>query len=150
MQGVLDAYVTICRNEGVLSGLYRGILPNIARNVIINLGETVVYDAAKDTLISNDIMENGMSCHFTSAVIAGVTATLVASPVDVVKTRFMNSPSGAYHGALHCAQQTARQEGLLAFYKGFSASCVRIVSWNIVLWLTYEQLKTLVRRQYGQ
>ena len=105
----MDAYVTICRNEGVVSGLYRGMLPNIARNSIINLGETVVYDAAKDTLVSNDIMENGVGCHFTSAVIAGVTATLVASPVDVVKTRFMNSPSGAHRGALHCAKKTTRQ-----------------------------------------
>ena len=95
-------------------------------------------------------MEKSVGFHFTSAVIAGVMATLVASPVDVVNTRFMNSPSGAYRGALHCAQQTAKQEGFLAFYKGFSASCVRLVSWNIVLWLTYEQLKTLVRRQYGQ
>ena len=39
-----------------------------------------------------------------------------------------------------------RQEGLLAFYKGFNASCLRLVSWNIVLWLSYEQLKIAYRR----
>ena len=30
---------------------------------------------------------DGVPCHLVSAAIAGVTATVVASPVDVVKTR---------------------------------------------------------------
>merc|ERR1719357_2016385 len=140
-KGVIDAYVTIKREEGIRNGLYRGTFPNIARNCIINVGETVVYDAAKDGFISNGILKDGIICHFSSAVVAGITATLVASPVDVVKTRFMNSPRGKYRGALHVARETARNEGLMAFYKGFNASCIRLVSWNIVLWLSYEQLK---------
>jgi solute carrier family 25 uncoupling protein 8/9 len=62
-------------------------MPNIARNCIINVAETVVYDAVKDGFISGGYMKDGFSCHFASAVVAEVTATLVASPVDVVKTR---------------------------------------------------------------
>jgi len=149
-KGVVDAYYTIGRNEGFVNGLYRGTMPNIARNCIVNVGETVVYDAAKDGLISSGYMTEGIACHFASAVVAGVTATLVASPVDVVKTRFMNSQSGCYRGALHCAQVTARAEGLLAFYKGFTASCMRLVSWNIVLWLSYEQIKLVVKNHYKE
>lgn len=149
-KGVMDAYLTIGREEGLRNGLYRGTLPNIARNCIVNVGETVVYDAAKDGLISTGYMREGIACHFASAVVAGVTATLVASPVDVVKTRFMNSPQGRYRGALHCAQLTAQTEGLLAFYKGFTASCLRLVSWNIVLWLSYEQIKLAVKNHYRE
>lgn len=145
-KGVIDAYTSIARNEGLKSGLYRGTMPNIARNCIINVGETVVYDAAKDYIISSHIMNDGIKCHLTSAVIAGVTATVFASPVDVVKTRFMNSPTGKYRGALDCALNTARKEGLLAFYKGFNASCLRLVSWNIALWLSYEQIKIAVKK----
>jgi len=149
-KGVVDAYLTIHRAEGVRNGLYRGTCPNIARNCIINVGETVVYDAAKDSIISGGYLRDGIACHFTSAVIAGVTATCVASPVDVVKTRFMNSPRGKYRGALHVAQETARSEGLMAFYKGFNASCIRLVSWNIVLWLSYEQLKLVAKDFYAR
>ena len=36
-----------------------------------------------------------------------------------------------------------------AFYKGFNASCLRLVSWNICLWLTYEQLKLVTSRYYA-
>ena len=32
-------------------------------------------------------MVEGVGCHLASAVVAGVTATILASPVDVVKTR---------------------------------------------------------------
>lgn len=145
-KGVIDAYMSIGRQEGFKSGLYRGTCPNIARNCIINVGETVVYDACKDYLISANLMADGIQCHLASAVVAGITATLVASPVDVVKTRFMNSQRGVYRGALHCAVSTAKREGFLAFYKGFNASCLRLVSWNIALWLSYEQLKIAYRK----
>ena len=50
---------------------------------------------------------------------------------------------------LHCALDTARTEGPVAFYKGFTASCMRIVSWNIVLWISYEQLKKGVNTFYS-
>ena len=39
------------------------------------------------------------------------------SPVDVVKTRFMNAPRGRYRGVLDCARQTATKEGAGAFYR---------------------------------
>ena len=62
-------------------------MPNVARNCIINVGEIVVYDIVKDTILSSGYLEDGISCHFLAAATAGFTATLVASPVDVVKTR---------------------------------------------------------------
>ena len=65
-----------------------GTMPNIARNCIINIGETVVYDAVKDGLISSGLMKDGIWCHLAAAGTAGVTATVVASPVDVIKTRW--------------------------------------------------------------
>ena len=64
-----------------------GTLPNIVRNCIVNIGEIVVYDVCKEALINNKIMNDGIPCHFSAAVAAGFCATLVASPVDVVKTR---------------------------------------------------------------
>lgn len=57
-------------------------------------------------------------CHFVSAFGAGFCATLVASPVDVVKTRYMNSPPGQYHSPFDCMLKMVTQEGPTAFYKG--------------------------------
>ena len=46
-RGVVHAYISIWRGEGLVAGLYRGTAANIARNAIVNVGETVVYDAVK-------------------------------------------------------------------------------------------------------
>lgn len=62
-----------------------------------------------------------MPCHFTAAFAAGFCTTLVASPVDVVKTRYMNSVPGQYRGALHCALSMLLNEGPTSFYKGYQA-----------------------------
>ena len=52
------------------------------------MGETVVYDAVKDFILSSGRIKEGVPLHLASAIVAGVSATLVASPVDVIKTRW--------------------------------------------------------------
>ena len=47
----------------------------------------MVYDAAKDAILASGRLKDGVPCHLAAALLAGVTATAVASPVDVVKTR---------------------------------------------------------------
>lgn len=139
----LEAYRTIHREEGV-RGLWKGAVPNIGRNAIINVAEIVCYDVVKDCLLTYTHIPNDVRLHFSAAVIAGFAATVVASPVDVVKTRYMNSPKGQYRGALDCAIKMGSKEGVSAFYKGFMPSFARLVSWNVVMWITYEQLKLVV------
>jgi len=46
-----------------------------------------------------------------------------------------------YSGSLDCAVQTIRNEGILALYKGFIPTWVRMGPWNIIFFITYEQLK---------
>jgi solute carrier family 25 uncoupling protein 8/9 len=116
-------------------------MPNISRNSIVNVAEIVCYDIIKDVILTKGYLRDGIPCHLTAATVAGLCTTLAASPVDVVKTRYMNSSAGEYKGAIDCAVKTFVQEGPLAFYKGFVPSFTRLVSWNIVLWLTYEQIK---------
>ena len=56
-RGVLDAYLSIAKREGVVNGLYRGLGPNIGRNAIVNTCETVVYDVSKVEKISLDLSQ---------------------------------------------------------------------------------------------
>ncbi|XP_041893863.1 mitochondrial uncoupling protein 3 isoform X2 [Corvus kubaryi] len=165
--GTMDAYRTIAREEG-FRGLWRGTLPNIARNAIINCGELVTYDLLKDALLRAQLMtgEDGMGghgqvpslcpqhpspgssppldnapCHFVAAFGAGFCATVVASPVDVVKTRYMNASPGQYRNALSCLLALLMQDGPAGLYKGFVPSFLRLGSWNVVMFVSYEQLQ---------
>nr|XP_045002160.1 mitochondrial uncoupling protein 3 isoform X2 [Jaculus jaculus] len=87
------------------------------------------------------LWKDNFPCHFVSAFGAGFCATVVASPVDVVKTRYMNAPPGRYHSPLHCMLKMVAQEGPTAFYKGFTPSFLRLGAWNVMMFVTYEQLK---------
>ncbi|XP_067211799.1 dicarboxylate carrier UCP2 isoform X3 [Linepithema humile] len=144
----LQAYKNIANVEGA-KGLWKGTLPNISRNVIVNVAEIVCYDIIKDLILASGYLRDGIPCHFTAATVAGLCTTLAASPVDVVKTRYMNSAAGEYKGAIDCAIKTFVQEGPSAFYKGFVPSFSRLVSWNIVLWITYEQMKLQMKKLHG-
>ncbi|KAM4628070.1 dicarboxylate carrier UCP2-like [Polymixia lowei] len=141
----IDAYRTIARDEGV-KGLWKGCLPNITRNAIVNCSELVTYDIIKELILKHNLMTDNMPCHFTAAFGAGFCTTVVASPVDVVKTRFMNSVPGQYSSASNCAVNMLIKEGPTAFYKGFMPSFLRLGSWNIVMFVTYEQIKRGVMR----
>ncbi|NWW14067.1 UCP3 protein, partial [Oreocharis arfaki] len=163
----MDAYRTIAREEGI-RGLWRGTLPNIARNAIINCGELVTYDLLKDALLRAQLMtgEDGVGghgpvpplcpqhptpgssppsdnlpCHFVAAFGAGFCATVVASPVDVVKTRYMNASPGQYRNVLSCLLALLMQDGPAGLYKGFVPSFLRLGSWNVVMFVSYEQLQ---------
>ncbi|XP_068411004.1 putative mitochondrial transporter UCP3 isoform X3 [Eschrichtius robustus] len=87
------------------------------------------------------LWKDNFPCHFISAFGAGFCATVVASPVDVVKTRYMNSPPGHYRSPFDCMLKMVTQEGPTAFYKGFTPSFLRLGAWNVVMFVTYEQLK---------
>lgn len=140
-----DAYRTIARDEGV-RGLWKGALPNITRNAIVNCSELVTYDIIKELILKNKLMTDNMPCHFVAGFAAGFCTTIVASPVDVVKTRFMNSTPGKYSGAMNCALTMLMKEGPTAFYKGFVPSFLRLGSWNIVMFVSFEQIKRGVMR----
>ncbi|NXC03184.1 UCP3 protein, partial [Orthonyx spaldingii] len=138
--GTVDAYRTIAKEEGIC-GLWRGMLPNIARNVIINCGELITYDLLKDALLRAQLMTDNLPCHFVAAFGAGFCATVVASPVDVVKTRYMNASPGQYRNALSCLLALLMQDGPAGLYKGFVPSFLRLGSWNVVMFVSYEQLQ---------
>ncbi|KAM8905125.1 dicarboxylate carrier UCP2-like isoform 2-T2 [Spinachia spinachia] len=135
-----DAYKTIARDEGV-RGLWKGCLTNITRNAIVNCCELVTYDIIKELILKYNLMTDNVPCHFTAGFAAGFCTTVVVSPVDVVKTRIMNSTPGKYSGALNCAITMLTKEGTTAFYKGFLPAFLRLGSWNIVMFMSYEQLK---------
>ncbi|XP_047423164.1 mitochondrial brown fat uncoupling protein 1 isoform X4 [Sciurus carolinensis] len=115
--------------------------PNLLRNIIINCTELVTYDLMKGALVRNKLLADDVPCHLLSALIAGFCTTLLSSPVDVVKTRFINSPPGQYTSVPSCAMTMLHKEGPTAFFKGFVPSFLRLGSWNIIMFVCFEQLK---------
>ncbi|KAM6165762.1 LOW QUALITY PROTEIN: dicarboxylate carrier SLC25A8-like [Erethizon dorsatum] len=119
--------------------------PNVVCNAIVNCAELVTYDLIKVALLKANLMTDDLSCHFTSAFGAGFGTTVITSPCQcgqdlLILSRYMNSALGQYSSAGHCALTMLWKEGR-AFYKGFMPSFLRLGSWNMVMFVTNEQLK---------
>jgi solute carrier family 25 uncoupling protein 8/9 len=137
--GAFDCYKKTIAADGV-RGLWVGIVPNIMRNSVINAAELATYDQYKQMFLQYTRLPDNMGLHFICAFMAGFSACCVGSPFDVVKTRMMNKAVN-YTGFLDCVFKTLKNEGPLAFYNGFSANFMRIGTWNIVMFVTLEQVK---------
>lgn len=138
--GTLSAYATIAKTEG-MKGLWRGYQTNIFRLSVVNCTEIVVYDIIKSYMLYKNLMQDNVPLHLTSAVGAGFVSCMITSPIDVVKTRFINSAPGTYRSPIHCAVDVVRNNGPTAFYKGCVPSFLRFGSWAVVFFLSYEQIK---------
>ncbi|KAL4503410.1 hypothetical protein ABPG72_001016 [Tetrahymena utriculariae] len=148
--GVWDAYTKIVRTDGV-TGLWRGLVPNIVRNSVINATELATYDQVKEMVLRSKLMKDNIFCHLFCSSVAGFVAAVVGSPVDVLKTRIMNSSSGSgkqFNGVLDCIVKTYQEDGIRAFYKGFNANAQRIVTWNICMFVTLQQIRAFIARTY--
>jgi len=138
----LNAYMTIGRREGV-QGLWKGVSTNVARLSVVNCTEIVVYDVIKSYILYKRLMSDNVPCHMVSAIAAGFVTTIIASPIDVVKTRFMNSGPGEYKHPIQCAVKMLKENGPTGFYKGFIPSFTRLGLWSIAMFISYEQLKII-------
>lgn len=138
----MGAYSTIARQEGV-AALWTGLAPNVARNALINATELATYDQFKQSMIAAGMPDNVVT-HISAGLGAGFAAVCVGSPVDVVKSRMMGAKPGEYSNIIDCFIKTAKNDGILAFYKGFMPNFGRLGSWNVVMFLTLEQVKKLV------
>ncbi|CAN1187789.1 Mitochondrial uncoupling protein 3 [Linum perenne] len=141
-----DAFSKIIASEGY-RGLWRGVVPNIQRAFLVNMGELACYDHAKRFVIRNRIAEDNIYSHTLASTMSGLCATALSCPADVVKTRMMNrstrgdAAAAAYRSSYHCLTKTIRNEGLTALWKGFFPTWARLGPWQFVFWVSYEKLR---------
>ncbi|XP_063060757.1 mitochondrial dicarboxylate carrier [Engraulis encrasicolus] len=134
----IDGLYRVFREEGV-ARLFSGATMASSRGALVTVGQLACYDQAKQLVLTTGILGDNVLTHFLSSFIAGGCATFLCQPLDVMKTRLMNS-KGEYSGVLHCFRETARL-GPLAFYKGLVPAGIRLIPHTVLTFLFLEQLK---------
>ncbi|ODV82626.1 hypothetical protein CANARDRAFT_30670 [[Candida] arabinofermentans NRRL YB-2248] len=136
----LDGCYRVIKDEGI-SALFRGIGPNLVRGVLMTASQVVSYDVAKAFLVDNlGFDPKTKTTHFTSSLFAGLVATTVCSPADVVKTRIMNS-SNSNQGAVSILMNAVKNEGVGFMFRGWTPSFIRLGPHTILTFIALEQLR---------
>eukprot|EP00761_Pharyngomonas_kirbyi_P012188 gb/GECH01012215.1/.p1 GENE.gb/GECH01012215.1/~~gb/GECH01012215.1/.p1 ORF type:complete len:317 (+),score=78.65 gb/GECH01012215.1/:1-951(+) len=134
---VFNGWMRVIREEGVLQ-LWRGCSPTVIRAMFVTAGQLSSYDQIKQSLLATQFFDDTVYTQFVASISAGFIATVVTNPIDVIKTRLMNSSS--YSGVIDCFSRVASKEGLSAFYKGFMPSFVRLGPQTVITMLAYERI----------
>uniref|UniRef100_A0A2K5JI37 Solute carrier family 25 member 14 n=1 Tax=Colobus angolensis palliatus TaxID=336983 RepID=A0A2K5JI37_COLAP len=144
---MIGSFIDIYQQEGT-RGLWRGVVPTAQRAAIVVGVELPVYDITKKHLILSGMMGDTILTHFVSSFTCGLAGALASNPVDVVRTRMMNQRAivghvDLYKGTVDGILKMWKHEGFFALYKGFWPNWLRLGPWNIIFFITYEQLKRL-------
>lgn len=147
-RSIVHGLQTIAREEGV-KGLYKGLLPNIIRDIPFSALAFSFYSQYQKALSDSPDQPN-IVVKFLSGVMAGFSATVITHPFDVVKTRLQyahlnKDPSLQYSGTLQGISSIWRSEGLVGFTRGLSIRLIeKSISYGLV-WSLYESYKRILQ-----
>lgn len=150
--GIANAFVTIFRQEG-LTGLYRGVTPNI-----IGAGSSWgLYFLFYNTIKMWGQGGNAQTPlrpaqHLLAASQAGAMTLVLTNPIWVVKTRlclqYGSGEKQQYAGMLDTLVKIYKTEGFRGYYKGFLPGLFG-VSHGAIQFMTYEEMKNRYNNYKG-
>ncbi|ORY05749.1 mitochondrial carrier [Basidiobolus meristosporus CBS 931.73] len=135
-----DGLYKIGRDEGIL-GLFRGVGPNTVRAIFMNSSQLASYDQFKQLLLFKLHLQDNVYTHFAASLLAGLVATTACAPVDVIKTRVMNSAKK--ENAITVLTSILRNEGPKALFKGWLPAYMRLGPHTIITFVTLEKIRQL-------
>ncbi|KAJ2884464.1 Mitochondrial dicarboxylate transporter [Coemansia asiatica] len=158
-RNALHGLTVMLRNEGPGS-LAIGLAPSLIRATLATASQFVSYDFFKDQLMDAGYPDS-MAVHFSASFIAGLVATTVCSPADVLKSRTMAALQMQSRNRIngdgrmkapsiwHTCSSIYRNEGISAFFKGWVPSYIRLCPQLVITFVIYEKLRKTYFSRYS-
>ncbi|KAG5898265.1 hypothetical protein JTB14_008609 [Gonioctena quinquepunctata] len=146
-KGIVGAFRTIYSKEGV-AGLWRGANASMMRAVAGSSAQLTTFALIKDKLKEYEIFNrHPVLLSFLASIVGGVNQCIMMNPFDLVSIRLYNQGVGKngkgllYNGIIDAFIKINKSEGFLGFYKGVTASYLRLaphsaltlVFWDILI-----------------
>ncbi|XP_067005836.1 mitochondrial glycine transporter A [Anabrus simplex] len=137
--GVTEALRVIYRTEGV-RGLCCGLLPTLVRDAPFS-GLYLMFYTESKKMIPQDWWNSSLSApiHFSCGLTAGLLASVVTQPADVLKTKMQLYPNkfgGIYSVIIYVHQKY----GIRGYFKGLVPRMLRRTLMAAMAWTVYEQI----------
>ncbi|XP_068920166.1 mitochondrial dicarboxylate carrier-like isoform X2 [Petaurus breviceps papuanus] len=115
---VLNGMTRIIQEEGFLT-LFSGAPLASGRGALMTVAQASGYDQLKQLVLTLTSFSDSLSTHIIASFIAGLCATLLCQPLDVLKTRMMNTQD----------------------YDGTFPAAIRLIPHTILTFVFLEQLR---------
>ncbi|KAJ3214273.1 hypothetical protein HK099_006947 [Clydaea vesicula] len=143
----LHCFYKIWKEEGGSRALYKGVSATALRAGCVSGGQLASYDHTKSTMKKYGIFKEGVGLHVFASVVAGLVATTLAAPADLIKTRLLGQrcdSSIKYNGIFDCAVKTVTLEGPFGLFRGWLPSYFRIAPHFIITLPLFEFFRKLM------
>ncbi|XP_056641905.1 solute carrier family 25 member 35-like [Diorhabda sublineata] len=144
------AFKTIYNKEGIF-GLWRGANAVVLRAVIGSSSQLTSFAIVKDLLKERNIVfaKNPVLTSFVASIAGGLAQCILMNPLDLVSVRLYNQGIDKhgkgllYNGIIDAFIKIGRKEGILGFYKGVTASYMRLAPHSALCLVFWDILKDL-------
>ncbi|KAJ1948308.1 hypothetical protein EC988_005230 [Linderina pennispora] len=145
-RGAVDCVQTIVRTEGV-AGIYRGVVPVMARQGANSCVRFAAYDTLKQQLIKRTGSKDLPFVYsFGLGMAAGTITVYATMPLDVVKTRMQSMAAKLeYRSSLHCGWKIVAEEGVFALWKGATPRLSRLMFSGAIVFAVYEEVMKILQ-----
>lgn len=148
-----SAAADIARTEG-LRGFFAGFGATALRDAPYAGLYVLLYEQVKRRLSRAVSAEGHMSStaaaavHFSSAIVAATSCSVVSNPFDAIKTRIQLQPT-RYRNMLQTARRMLHEEGVRSMWDGLGLRMSRKAMSSALAWTVYEELIRRAERHWG-
>lgn len=139
--GPMDVTKQVLKLEGGVKGLFKGLVPTMAREIPGNAAMFGAYQWIKQYLAGGqDTSSLGRGSLIVAGGIAGATFWFSVYPTDVVKSVIQvdDYKNPKFSSSIDAFRKILASEGVKGFYKGFGPAMARSVPANAACFLAYE------------
>ncbi|TQD95527.1 hypothetical protein C1H46_018883 [Malus baccata] len=139
--GPLDVAKQVLRSEGGVRGLFKGLVPTMAREIPGNAAMFGVYEALKQFFAGGqDTSGLGRGSLIVAGGLGGAAFWGFVYPTDVVKSVIQvdDLKNPKYSGSVEAFKKILTSEGVKGLYKGFGPAMGRSIPANAACFLAYE------------
>lgn len=135
-QTLRQMFRSVLQQEGFFS-LWKGNVLNCARIVPYSAMQFGTYDLCKVTLFEEPL---SVPQRFTCGSFAGIVATTVTHPIDVIRHRLLMNAD--IHTFGQAARDVLAEKGMRSFLKGYGSTMSGLVPFIAVNFCTFDTLKS--------
>ncbi|KAJ4728691.1 Mitochondrial carrier protein [Melia azedarach] len=139
--GPMDVARHVLRSEGGARGLFKGLVPTMAREIPGNAAMFGVYEAIKQFMAGGqDTSQLGRGSVLLAGGLSGASFWGFVYPTDVVKSVIQvdDYKNPKFSGSIDAFKKILKSEGVKGLYKGFGPAMARSVPANAACFLAYE------------
>ncbi|XP_071826350.1 mitochondrial coenzyme A transporter SLC25A42-like [Apostichopus japonicus] len=137
---VVSVLNNVYQKEGILA-LWRGNSATMVRIIPYAALQYSTHEQYKKLLKPNNAQNLAPFARFCAGSMAGVTASALTYPLDLVRARMAVTERTRYRGMLSMCLHTLKHEGPKAFYQGFLPTMLGAIPYGGTSFFTYETFK---------